>query len=75
MKIYHLFNNMRQEFRLKNIDKTRNYFLEELKQNVLMRTKQRKGCTILNHTEYFITLVFPITRFHFLVLLLYLIFI
>ena len=62
MKIYHLFNTMRQEFRLKNIDKTRNYFLEELKQNELMRTKQRKGCTILNYIECFIILVFAITQ-------------
>ena len=53
---------MRQEFRLKNVDKTGHHFLEELNQNELMRTKQRKGCTILNYTEYFITLVFAITR-------------
>ena len=28
--------NISQEFRLKNIDKTRNYFLEEIKPNKLM---------------------------------------
>ena len=27
---------MNQEFRLQNIDETRNYFLEEIKQNELM---------------------------------------
>ena len=29
--------NISQEFRLKNIDETRNYFVEEIKQNELMR--------------------------------------
>ena len=29
--------NTSQEFRLKNIDETRNYFVEEIKQNELMR--------------------------------------
>ena len=28
--------NVSQEFRLKNMDETRNYFLEEIKQNELM---------------------------------------
>ena len=28
--------NISQEFRLKNIDETKNYFLEEIKQNELM---------------------------------------
>ena len=30
---------MTQEFRLKNIDETRNYFLEEIEQNELMSKK------------------------------------
>ena len=29
--------NTSQEFRFKNIDETRNYFVEEIKQNELMR--------------------------------------
>ena len=28
--------NISQEFRIRNIDETRNYFLEEIKQNELM---------------------------------------
>ena len=41
MKIYSCFKNIdikniSQEFRLKNMDKTRNYFLEEIFQNKLM---------------------------------------
>ena len=34
--------NISQEFRLKNIDKTRNYFLEEIKKNELMSKKQKR---------------------------------
>ena len=37
------FKNMCQEFRLQNIDETRNYFLEEIKQNELMSKEQKKG--------------------------------
>ena len=41
MKVYHYFNNIvtqniSQEFRLKNIDETRNYFFEELHRIELM---------------------------------------
>ena len=48
MKIYNYFKdmleeNISQEFRLKNIDETRNYFLEEIKQNELMSKKAQKG--------------------------------
>ena len=31
--MYHYFKNMSQEFRLKNINETRNYFLEKIEQN------------------------------------------
>ena len=34
--------NESQEFRLKNLDETRNYFLEEKKQIELMSMKQHK---------------------------------
>ena len=44
---------MSQEFRLNNIDKTRNYFLEEIKQNELMSRKEKKVCTTLNYIEHF----------------------
>ena len=39
---------MSQEFRSKNINETRNYFLEEIKQNELMITKHKKVCITLN---------------------------
>ena len=39
---------MSQELRFENIDKTGNYFLEEIKQNQLMNKKHKKICTILN---------------------------
>ena len=45
--------NISQEFRLKNIDDTRNYFLKEIKQNELMSRKYKKLCTTLNYIENF----------------------
>ena len=47
---------MSQEFRFKNIDETRNYFLEEIKQNELMSRKHKRVCTILNYIEHFVIL-------------------
>ena len=41
--------NISEEFRLENIDETRNYFLEEVKKNELMSKKQKKVCTTLNY--------------------------
>ena len=35
--------NISQEFRLKIIDETRNYFLKEIKQNELVSKKHKKG--------------------------------
>ena len=45
--------SMSQEFRLKNIDETRNYLIEEIKQNELMSKKHKKVCTTLNYIDYF----------------------
>ena len=53
--------NISQEFRLKNIDETRNYFLEEIKQNELMSRKHKKVCTTLNYIEHFLILASTIT--------------
>ena len=50
--------NIGQEFRLKNTDETRNYFLEKIKQNELMSKKDKKVCTTLNYTELFLILPF-----------------
>ena len=44
--------NISQEFRLTEIDKTRNYFTEEVKQNELISKKHRKICKILSYTEH-----------------------
>ena len=43
-----------QEFRLKNIDETRNYLSEEIKQNELMSKKPKKVSTTLNYIEHFL---------------------
>ena len=49
------------EFRLKNINETRNYFLEEIKYNELMSRKYKKVCATLNYTEHFLILASTIT--------------
>ena len=59
----------------KNIDQTRNYFLEEIKQNELMSREHEKVCTTLNYIEDFLILAFSIVSvFQFLLLLLCLVF-
>ena len=54
--------NISKEFRLTNIDKTRNYFLEEIEQNELMIKKHIKVCATLNYIEHFLILGSAITR-------------
>ena len=53
MKIHSYLKNMSREFRLKNIDKTRNCFLEEIRQNELMSGKHKNFCTTLNYIKQF----------------------
>ena len=55
--------NIRQEFRLKNINKTRNSLIKELNRNKLMSKKHKKVCTTLNYIEDFLILASTITRF------------
>ena len=55
--------NISQEFRSKNIDETRNYFLEEIKQNELMTKKHKKVRTTLNYIKNFLILVSTITGY------------
>ena len=50
--------NISQEFRLKNIDEARNYFLEEIKQNEL---RCKKACKTLNYFEHSFILASTIT--------------
>ena len=55
--------NVDQEFRLKNIDDTRNYLIEETNQNQLTSKKQEKVCTALNYIEHFLILGSTINLF------------
>ena len=45
------------EFRLKKINETRNYLLEETKHNELMSEKYKKSCKYLNYVEQLLILV------------------
>ena len=47
---------MSEEFRLKNIEETKNYFLEEIKQNELMSRKHRKVYATLHYINHFLIL-------------------
>ena len=49
------------EFRLKKLDETRNYFLEEIKDNGLMSKKHKKTCKYLDYVEHLLILVSTIT--------------
>ena len=53
--------NISQEFKLKNIDETWNYLLEEIKQNELVRRNRKMICTTLNYIENFLILASTIT--------------
>ena len=53
--------NKSQESKLKSIDKARNYFVEEIKQNELMSRKHKKVCAVLNCIERFLILSSTIT--------------
>ena len=53
--------NISQEFTLKNIDASRNYYIGEIKQNELISKKQQNVCTTLNYIEQFLILAFTVT--------------
>ena len=53
--------NIIQEFRLKNIDETRNYFIKEINQNELMSKTHKKVCRVLNYVELLLILVCTVT--------------
>ena len=53
--------NISQEFRLQILDKTRYYFIEEIKQNELISRKHKTVCTTLNYIEQFLVLAATIT--------------
>ena len=54
--------NTSQEFRLKNIDKTRNYFTKEIRQNKLMIKTHKKAFKSLNYIELFPILASIVTE-------------
>ena len=49
------------EFRLRKIDETRNYLLDEIKHNDLMSEKYKKTCKYLNYAEHLLTLISAVT--------------
>ena len=53
--------NTGQEFRPKEIDKTRNYFVEKIKQNEIISKKHKKFCKVLNYTEHLLILASTVT--------------
>ena len=54
--------NISQEFKLKNIDKTRIYFLKETEENELISNKHKKVSATLNYIKNFLILTFAITE-------------
>ena len=54
--------NISQEFRLKNINETKNYLIEEINQNELMSKKYIKAYRNLNYTEQLLILISTVTR-------------
>ena len=61
LNIQHYFENMSQEFRFKNKNEIRYYFLDEIKEKELMSRKHKKVCTTLNYIKHFLILTSTIT--------------
>ena len=55
--------NISQEFRLKNIDKTKNYLIEEIKQNKSIIKKHKKVCKALNYIEHLLILASTVNEY------------
>ena len=53
--------NISHEFRLKNVDETRNYFIEEINQNELLSKNYKMVCRVLNYIKYLLILASAIT--------------
>ena len=53
--------NINQEFRLKNIDETRSYLIEEMNQNELISKKHKKVYRVLSYIEQLLTLISTVT--------------
>ena len=50
-----------QEFRLKNIDERRNYFIEEINQIEVINKNHRKVCAVFNYIDQLLVLVSTVT--------------
>ena len=50
-----------QEFRLKNIEETRNYSIKEIDLNELMNKKHKNVCTTIKYIQHFLILVSVVT--------------
>ena len=50
------------QFRIKKIDETRNYLLDEIKHNDLMSEKYKKTSKYLNYVEHLLILASTVTR-------------
>ena len=61
LKISMVKENISQEFKLKNIGETRDYFFKEIKHNELMRKKHKKVCTALSYIKYLFILTSQVT--------------
>ena len=57
--------NINQEFRLKNIEEIKNYFIKEIDQRKLLSKKHKKGSTILKYIEHYFSLRDYWMRFNF----------
>ena len=52
-----------QEFRLKNIDETRNYLIDKINQNELMNKKHKKVFRVLNYIKHLLISIFTVSGF------------
>ena len=55
--------NIGQKFRVKEIDKIRNYFIKEIKQNELISKKHKNIFSILNYIEHLLILACSFTGY------------
>ena len=53
--------NISKKLKSKNIDETRNYFLEYIKKSELMSKNHESICTSINYIEHFLNLTSAIT--------------
>ena len=53
--------NISQEFKLKNIEETRNYLTELTDQNKFMNRTHKKICKTLSYIEHFPSLAYVVT--------------